>query len=124
MLKVKYVAMVGCQHYFGTQIFKPGLVLKLVKEPENPYDAEAIRVELDPIGRVGYVANSAHTVPRGCFSAGRIYDTFEGELYGIVRFVIGEMAILELVENVKLTFRIITEEKKERMASDLISPGR
>ncbi|HHU50297.1 MAG TPA: DNA-binding protein [Firmicutes bacterium] len=94
----RYVAVVGCRNYFEPKLLKPGLVLKLVKEPENLYDEEAIRAELEPFGKVGYVANSVHTVPRGCASAGRIYDTFKDSCYGVVRFVVGDTAILELLK--------------------------
>ncbi|MCL6613463.1 MAG: HIRAN domain-containing protein [Firmicutes bacterium] len=92
----RYVAVVGCRYYFGGEILRPGQVLRLVKEPDNPYDDEAIRVELPSVGRVGYLANSVHTVPRGCCSAGRIYDTFAEETTGTVRFVVGMTAIVEL----------------------------
>lgn len=34
--------------------------IKLIKEPDNNYDKEAIRIELRGIGKIGYVANSAH----------------------------------------------------------------
>lgn len=72
MAAKKYVAVVGCRNYFEPKLLRPGLILKLVKEPENLHDEEAIQVELAPFGKVGYVANSVHTVPRGCASAGRI----------------------------------------------------
>lgn len=108
MAAKKYVAVVGCRNYFEPKLLKPGLVLKLVKEPENLYDEEAIRAELEPIGKVGYVANSIYTVPRGCASAGRIYDTFKDSCYGIIRFVVGDTVILELTK--ALRFRIVIQE--------------
>ena len=115
MASKKYVAVVGCRNYFDPKLLKPGLVLKLVKEPENLYDEEAIRVELEPVGKVGYVANSVHTVPRGCASAGRIYDTFKDSCYGIVRFVVGETVILELVKSVWLGIVICEDLTDERI---------
>lgn len=36
--------------------------VKLIKEPDNEVDSEAIRVEMDGLGLVGYVANSPYTV--------------------------------------------------------------
>ena len=36
--------------------------VKLVKEPDNEYDKEAIRVETKGLGKIGYVANSPYTV--------------------------------------------------------------
>lgn len=92
----RFIAIVGCQHHFGSAIFKPGQRVKLTKDPENPHDAEAIKVELDPVGQVGYVANSVHTVPRGCCSAGRICDSFAESIQGLVRFVTKDLAIVEI----------------------------
>lgn len=73
-------------------------MVRLVKEPDNTHDQEAIRAEISPIGQVGYVANSSFSVPKSCRSAGRIYDTFDSEIYGIVRFVVKDSVILELVD--------------------------
>lgn len=111
----RYVAVVGCRNYFEPKLLKPGLVLKLVKEPENLFDEEAIRAELEPVGKIGYVANSIHTVPRGCFSAGRIYDTFDVSCYGIVRFVVGETVILELLKDRNVEIIIYEDEAGDRI---------
>ena len=48
--------------------------VKLVKEPDNEYDKEAIKVEMPGIGHIGYVANSPYTVVGESYSAGRLYD--------------------------------------------------
>ena len=69
-----YVTLTGLNYRFGTQPFAVGQKVKLVKEPENDFDREAIRAELPGLGKVGYVANSTHTVLGDCYSAGRIYD--------------------------------------------------
>ena len=73
-MKQCYITITGLQHYFGHKPFSPGQSVRLVKEPKNQHDGEAIRVELPFIGTVGYVANSPGTVFQGCFSAGRLYD--------------------------------------------------
>jgi len=105
-MKSIYVAIVGLNNYFGAKIFKPGQILRLVKEYGNNYDGEAIMTLLDPIGQVGYVANSAHTVPLGCYSAGRLYDTFETVTFAVVRFVTKETVIAEIVDNVEFEIYI------------------
>lgn len=105
----RYVAAVGCNHYFGFKIFKPGMPVRLEKDPDNPYDMEAIKVVIDPIGKVGYVANSTHTVPMGCQSAGRIYDTFDKEICGIVRFVTSDSVIIELVQQISFKYEVRVE---------------
>ena len=48
--------------------------VSLVKDPENEYDKEAIKVEMSGLGLVGFVANSPHTVKGESMSAGRLYD--------------------------------------------------
>lgn len=96
-----YVAITGTVHYFGPEIFRTGQPVRLVKEPENPHDEEAIRAEIVSVGKVGYVANSPRTVPRGCRSAGRVYDTFQTSTYGIVRFIVKDTVIVELTDAVE-----------------------
>ena len=73
-MKKKYFTLTGTRHYHGSDFIKPGMKVRLVKEPDNPYDKEAIRVEVKGVGKVGYVANSAHTVLGESLSAGRLYD--------------------------------------------------
>ncbi len=105
-----YIAIAGMQHYFGTSFLKPGQFVHLTKDPDNLYDQEAIKAEIIPIGKIGYVANSAHTVPKGCRSAGRIYDTFEHHVCGIVRFIIKDTAIVELTPGAEEVYVIKTVE--------------
>ena len=53
-----YVTLTGLNYRFGTQPFTVGQKVKLVKEPENDFDHEAIRAELPGLGKVGYVATA------------------------------------------------------------------
>ncbi len=70
-----YFTLTGCNHYYGTDFLKPGMKLKLEKEPDNKYDKEAIKVKCKGIGHIGYVANSPYTVAGDeSLSAGRLYD--------------------------------------------------
>ena len=70
----KYITITGINHYYGHSAFKKGMKVKLVKEPDNKHDKEAIKVQTKSLDKVGYVANSSHTVLGNCMSAGRIYD--------------------------------------------------
>lgn len=92
-----YFAIVGYRSHYGARMLRPGMLVELKKEPENEYDGEAIAVSVVPVGRVGYVANSVRTVPRGCCSAGRIYDTFKESAFGVILFVMQDAAIAELL---------------------------
>ena len=71
--------------------------VKLVKEPDNEFDKEAIKVEMDGLGLVGYVANSPYTVQGESMSAGRLYDRISDTAKGIVKYVLPQGVLCELV---------------------------
>lgn len=83
-----YVTLTGLNHRYGTEPFQVGQKVKLVKEPENEYDCEAIRAELPGLGKVGYVANSVRTVLGDCCSAGRLYDKIGDTATAKVKYVL------------------------------------
>ena len=72
--KTYYFTLTGCRHHYGTDFLKPGMTVRLKKEPTNEIDSEAIRIELEGLGLIGYVANSIYTVAGNSMSAGRLYD--------------------------------------------------
>lgn len=67
---------------------KPDMKVKLVKEPDNEYDKEAIKVTMSGLGTIGYVANSPKTVIGESYSAGRLYDKIDDEAIGTVMYVL------------------------------------
>lgn len=69
-----YFTLTGTKYYHGNEFLKPGMKIKLEKEPDNKFDKEAIVVKIESLNEIGHVANSAHTVIGDCMSAGRIYD--------------------------------------------------
>ena len=40
-----FVTIAGTHHYMGKSVLKPGTLVLLVKEPDNDYDENAIRVD-------------------------------------------------------------------------------
>lgn len=72
--------------------------MKCVKEPDNLYDGEAIKVAMKEIGIVGYVANSAYTVAVGTMSAGRIYDKVGRKFRVEVMFITASQVICRVVD--------------------------
>ena len=97
-MKKIYFTITGMSHYYGDRFFEKGMTVKLIKEADNKVDSEAIKVELEGLGTVGYVANSPYTVLGESYSAGRLYDeigdTAEGTvLYVTDRGIIGYVAI-------------------------------
>lgn len=83
-----YVTLTGLNHRYGVEPFRVGQKVKLVKEPENEFDREAIRAELPGLGKVGYVANSIRTVVGDCYSAGRLYDKIGDTATAKVEYVL------------------------------------
>ena len=79
-----YITLVSMNHFFGVKPFKKDGILKLIKEKDNNYDDEAIKVEMRHAGQVAYVSNSTNTVIRGTMSAGRIYDKILDEEISII----------------------------------------
>lgn len=91
-----YITITGLNYRYGTAPFQVGQKVKLVKEPENEHDREAIRVELPGLGKVGYVANSTHTVIGDCSSAGRIYDKIGDTAVAKVKYVLDKAVVCKV----------------------------
>ena len=83
-----YFTITGTNHYFGNDFLKPDMKVRLIKEPDNDYDNEAIKVELEGLGIIGYVANSPYTVAGESYSAGRLYDKIGDTSEGTVMYVL------------------------------------
>lgn len=94
--------------------------LLLLKEHDNAYDSEAIRVEAPFVGKIGYIANSVHTKAKGTMSAGRLYDKFEEHCFGVILFVTAENAILKVELPSVVRVHEDMDKEKERF-QDLIS---
>lgn len=91
-----YFTITGTRHHYGQEFFEPMQEVKLVKEPDNEFDKEAIKVEMEGLGLVGYVANSPFTVQGESMSAGRIYDRIGDTAKGIVKYVLPQGILCEL----------------------------
>lgn len=88
-----YFTITGTCFYHGKDFFKKDMTVKLVKAPDNDFDKEAIKVELEGLGLVGYVANSTSTVVGESYSAGRIYDKISDTAEGKVLYVVDDGVI-------------------------------
>lgn len=101
-----YITIAGAKHYFGTGLFAVGTLVSLKKEPENPYDEEAIAVLAPALGHVGYVANSVQTVAAGTMSAGRLHNHMPAECVAVVRFIAGSKVIARVIPDKRLKVKI------------------
>lgn len=87
-MKQIYFTITGTNHYFGKDFLKSGIQVRLIKEKDNSYDKKAIRIELEELDKIGYVANSPYTVLGESFSAGRLYDKFKKKTTGTILYVL------------------------------------
>ena len=69
-----FVTVCGFSACRGIEPFNIGARFMCQKEPDNPYDDEAIRVMDDSGMTIGYLANGGSTRANGTLSASRVYD--------------------------------------------------
>ena len=95
-----YFTITGTQFRFGQEFMEKDMPVRLEKEPDNEHDHEAIKVMMEGLGQVGYVANSSHTVLGDSWSAGRLYDKIGDTAEGTILYVLdnGVLCFLELSE--------------------------
>lgn len=108
-----FVTITGMHHYLGKSALKPGMLVLLVKEPDNEYDENAIRVDLIPVGCVGYVANSPRAVIEGTMSADRIYDTMARACFARVMFAKGGFIVARLEPDIRAQVIMISFEDEQ-----------
>ena len=90
-----YINITGTLYYKHFEPFKEGTVVDLIKEPDNPHDKNAIRVEING-ETVGYVANSKYTLIKEVKSATDIKN--KGSTQAEVQFILfNEWVIAKLI---------------------------
>lgn len=99
-----YFTIAGTEHYYGQAFFKPEMTVRLVKEPDNKMDREAIKVKMEGLGQVGYVANSTYTVVGESYSAGRLYDKIGDIAEGVVLYVLPKGVLCYIKEESLIDF--------------------
>jgi hypothetical protein len=93
-----YFTITGTNHFFGKDFLEKDMKVRLVKDPDNEYDSEAIKVELEGLGQIGHVANSPYTVCGESYSAGRLYDKIGDTAEGTVLFVLNNGVLCYISE--------------------------
>ena len=97
-MEKKFFTVAGTGFRMGTDFMEKEMKVLLKKEKDNDYDNEAISVELEGLGQIGYVANSVGTRKGSTMSAGRLYDKIGDTAVGTVRYVFDDAVVCELEE--------------------------
>ncbi|WP_296784088.1 HIRAN domain-containing protein [Methanobrevibacter sp.] len=92
-----YITIIAFNKFHGSKPLRLDGIVKLVKEPDNKYDAEAIACEMRYFGKIGYLANSVNSVIKGCMSSGRVYDKIEDEYFARIKFITDHNAIAKVL---------------------------
>lgn len=97
-----YFTITGTKHHYGQDFMEKDMKVRLEKEPDNEYDSEAIKVMMEGLGHVGYVANSPYTVLGESYSAGRLYDKIDDLAEGTIMYVMdkGVLCFMEIADAV------------------------
>ena len=118
-MKKMYVTITGMNHYYGLTPFSVGKKLKCVKDKKNPFDSEAIRVELKGVGVVGYIANTPYTKATGTMSAGGIRPYVKKKFIVKVMFITSSKVICQVIDGFKdLETSILTPPEIEIKRTD------
>lgn len=104
--KEPFITITGFHHYYGIKPFAIDRVVILEKERDNKDDSNAIAVIMPILGKVGYVANSPHTIAGGCLSAREIYNSFPQQCAAFVRFTTQKKVIARIFPDKKLLVHI------------------
>ena len=94
-----YITVTAFENMHGAKPLKLNGIVKLVKEPSNQYDTEAIACEMRHFGKIGYLSNSTQTVIKGTMSAGRLYDKITDEYFAKIKFITDHNAIAEVLSD-------------------------
>jgi hypothetical protein len=72
-IELQHSPVAGFQYNHGESLWSrltPGLPLGLVREPNNPYDSRAVRIEFDGV-KIGYVPRAENSAIAHLMDAGR-----------------------------------------------------
>jgi len=117
-----YITIIAFQNMHGEKPLKLNGIVKLIKEPDNKYDTEAIACEMRYFGKIGYVANSTNIVVKGCMSSGRVFDKITDEYFAKIKFIHNNISIAKIltvdefiteVENPESDVHYLTENPSE-----------
>ena len=90
------ITVSGVSFFKGLDPFKKGVILDLVKQPDNEHDSDAIAIFLDG-EQVGFVANSQFTLVDGVKSASDIKSINDNQKAEVLFIFLERYVILRLI---------------------------
>ena len=115
---ILYITVLASNKLHGQKPLAIDGIVKLVKEPENKYDTEAIACEMRYFGKIGYVANSTNTVVIGSMSVGRLYDKINDEYFAKIKFITGSIALARVLTSDEYVAEVENPESDIHYLSD------
>lgn len=116
-----YVTVIAMNKFHGDKPLCLKKIVKLIKEPDNRHDSEAIACEMRYFGKIGYLANSTNTVIKGCMSAGRVYDKINNEYFAKIIFIKNNYAIAKVLDSDEYISEIENPESDIHYLSENLS---
>ena len=107
---IMYITIQSFDKFHGPKPLVLNGIVKLVKEPTNKYDAEAIACEMRHFGKIGYVSNSVHTVVLGTMSSGRLLDKISDEYVAKIKFIHNNICIAKVLSTEEFTEEVKNPE--------------
>ena len=92
------ITVSGTNFFKGTDPFKEGVIVNLVKEPDNEHDGDAIAVFLDD-EQIGYVANSPYTLVDGVKSDSEIKSIGNNQKAEVLFNFLERFVILRIIKD-------------------------
>lgn len=94
------ITVSGTNFFKGTDPFKKGVVVNLVKQPDNEHDSDAIAIFIAD-EQVGYVANSPYTLIDGVKSASEIKFIEDNQKAEVLFNFLERFVILRIIDGKK-----------------------
>ncbi|AMD18465.1 hypothetical protein TL18_07095 [Methanobrevibacter sp. YE315] len=91
------ITVSGTNFFKGLEPFEKGVIVNLVKQPDNEHDSDAIGVFLAD-EQIGYVANSPYTLIDGVKSASEIKFIEDNQKAEVLFIFLERYVILKLID--------------------------
>ena len=78
---------------------KPSTIIKLIKEPDNKYDTEAIACEMSYFSKIRYNTNSTNTMIKNCMNSRRVFGNIKSSSFLFIKTIVSQTNLYILYIN-------------------------